>query len=392
MSGGPRTRAEEWGARSTIAGLGARLPLPEVARTDRDRVVAGVCSGIAETLGVDVTLVRLVFVLLTLASGSGIVLYFGLWLLLPAPGARPKSGGARAAGLALIAGGALLAMRGLGLADSLLWPGALVAAGAVLVWRRADVAHPGRQMAVGASMLIAGAALFLQVSPFASVNGRPVAPGAVAIVLVAVVGPWLWRLARERDSERLQRIRTEERAEVAARIHDSVLQTLALIQRHAEDPRRVGALARQQERELRGSLYGDRAHPEGKSLVLALEREASEVEDRHGVRIEVVGAGDWPLDAQLEALVLAAREAMTNAAKFSGVPEISVYAEAVDDRVSVFVRDRGAGFDRESVPPDRRGLAESIEGRMTRHGGSATVTTAPGAGTEVELTMPGSTA
>jgi len=372
-----------------LGGLAARLQL-DFARVDDDRVVAGVCSGIAAALGVDATLVRLVFALLAVAGGSGIVLYLALWLLLPHAGEAAPGGVRRVTGLALVVGGGILALRGLGLADSLLWPAALVAGGAALVLRRQGARHPGRNMALGLALVAAGSITFLQVSPFSSFGGRPLAPGAVAVVLGAVVGPWLWRLVRERDAERLERIRADERAEMAARVHDSVLQTLALIQRHADDARQVGALARQQERELRTSLYGNQARRAGGTLVDALEQAAAEVEERHGVRVEVVSAGDRALDDRLDALVLAAREAMTNAAKFSGEQEVFVYAEALDDRVSVFVRDRGAGFDRGSVPPDRRGLAESIEGRMTRHGGSASVTSAPGAGTEVELTLPGS--
>src|SRR5438093_2023096 len=363
-----------------LGGLAARLQL-DLNRSDDDRVVAGVCSGIAAALGVDPTLVRLVFALLAVASGSGIVLYFALWFLLPKAGEEPSAGMARAGGLALVVVGGILALRGLGLADSLLWPAALVAGGAALVLRRQGARHPGRNMALGLALVAAGSITFLQVSPFSSFGGRPLAPGAVAVVLGAVVGPWLWRLVRERDSERLERIRADERAEVAARVHDSVLQTLALIQRHADDGRQVGALARQQERELRSSLYADPTRRAGGTLVDALERTAAEVEERHGVRVEVVSAGDRVLDGGLDALVLAAREAMTNAAKFSGEAEISVYAESLDDRVSVFVRDRGVGFERAAVPPDRRGVAESIEGRMSRHGGSGTVTSAPGSGT-----------
>jgi len=213
------------------------------------------------------------------------------------------------------------------------------------------------------------------------------APGAVLGGLLLVVGPGLWQLARERDAERTARIRSDERAEVAARVHDSVLQTLAMIQRHAEEPRQVASLARRQERELRGWLYGAGPTP-GDSLVGALAVAAAEIEELHGVRIEFASGGDCPLTDEVNAVVLAAREAMANAAKFSGSDEISVYAEADDDRASVFIRDRGAGFDRSAVPPDRRGLAESIEGRMARVGGTATIVSAPGSGTEVELTLP----
>jgi signal transduction histidine kinase len=168
-----------------------------------------------------------------------------------------------------------------------------------------------------------------------------------------------------------------------------VLQTLALIQRHAQEPRRVAAIARRQERELRGWLYADRPlGDEHASLVAALSDAAADVEELHGLRVELASAGDCPLDEAVGALVLAAREAMTNAAKFAGVDEIDVYLDVSDEAVSVFVRDRGRGFDRSEVPPGRRGLAESIEGRLARAGGRATVVTAPGAGTEVELRLP----
>jgi signal transduction histidine kinase len=176
---------------------------------------------------------------------------------------------------------------------------------------------------------------------------------------------------------------------MAARVHDSVLQTLALIQRHAHDPRQVASLARRQERELRGWLYGDQPlGDDTASLVAALEAAAGDVEELHGVRVELASAGDCPVDPSVGALVLAAREAMTNAAKFAGVEKIDVYIEVTDDAVSVFVRDRGAGFDRGAVPADRKGVAESIEGRMERARGRASVITSPGDGTEVELHLP----
>jgi signal transduction histidine kinase len=176
---------------------------------------------------------------------------------------------------------------------------------------------------------------------------------------------------------------------MAARVHDSVLQTLALIQRHAHDPRRVASLARRQERELRGWLYADQPlGDETASLAAALSAAAGDVEELHGVRVELASAGDCAVDASVQALVLAAREAMTNAAKFAGVEELDVYLEVTGAAVSVFVRDRGAGFDRDAVPADRKGLAESIEGRMERAGGRATIFTAPGGGTEIELHLP----
>src|SRR5581483_5781005 len=316
--------------------LGARLPLPQVARSGGDRIVAGVAGGIGAALGADATLVRLVFAILALAGGSGIAIYLGAWLLMGSPerpGVAPAPG-ARMLGLAFTVFGAVLAIRGLGVPDRLLWPAAAAAAGAAIIWRRGDSRWP---LVLGVALALAGVALLASFGTgVLSFGGTPFAPGAVAIVLLAVVGPWLWRLARERDAERLERIRTEEREEMAARVHDSVLQTLTLIQRHAADARRVGALARRQERELRGWLYGDPARTAGGTLVAAVDRAAADVEQRHEVRVEVVSAGDLALDPALDALVLAAREAMTNAAKFSGAPEISVYVEAAADRVSVF--------------------------------------------------------
>ena len=238
----------------------------------------------------------------------------------------------------------------------------------------------------GLAIVAGGAVLLFQ-------GGRPtatvLAPGAIAGALLLIVGPWLWRLALERDAERAARIRSEERSEVAARVHDSVLQTLALIQRHAQEPRRVAAIARRQERELRGWLYGEQPlGDEAASLVAALSGAAADVEELHGVRVELASAGDCPVDEAGGALVLAAREAMTNAAKFAGVDEIDVYLEVTAEAVSVFVRDRGVGFDRAAVPAGRRGLVESVERRLERAGGRATVTTAPGEGTEVELRLP----
>lgn len=365
------------------------LALARLRRSEQDRVVAGVCSGIAQTLEVDVTLVRLVFGVLALASGSGILLYLGAWLLLPELGQEQRRTAAAVAGSVLLVAGAGAAAAGLGLDNSLVWPAALIVAGAALLSRRRRVAPQGRAIGLegplGIVLVIAGAVLLLDVSgPIYD----DVLPGGAILALLLVVGPWVWRLARERAAERAQRIRTQERAELAARVHDSVLQTLALIQRESGDPRRVATLARRQERELRSWLYRDPGRFDGASLVTAIEAAATEIEELHGVRVEVASSGDLPLDDHLSALVLGAREAMANAAKFSGADEVSVYAEAGGAGATVFVRDRGVGFDRAAVPADRRGLVESIEGRLARHGGTAKVTSTIGAGTEVELIMP----
>jgi signal transduction histidine kinase len=287
-----------------------------------------------------------------------------------------------AGALALFAGSLLLGA--LGLSDRSVLGIALVAAGLALAWRQGGSFRPDAPLSYGGIALAAAGAVVLLSGGGTSTN--LLAPGAVVGALLLIAGPWVWRLALDRDAERTARIRSDERSDVAARVHDSVLQTLALIQRHANEPRQVASLARRQERELRGWLYSDQPiGDENASLVAALSAAAGDVEELHGVRVEIASAGDCPVDGAVGAVVLAAREAMTNAAKFAGVEEIDVYAEVTDDEVSVFVRDRGAGFDRAAVPADRRGLVESIEGRLERAGGRAAVVSTPGEGTEVEL-------
>ncbi len=342
-------------------------------RSEHDRIVAGVCSGLAARLGVDATLVRLVFALLALAGGAGILLYFALWVY--------GDGRRTWAAAALIAAAGAMLLLALGLSWTAVVGATLLFAGFATVVVRGGSLRPGGSLpVVGVTFLLAGAVIFLGTN---GKSGPFIVPGAVVGALVLVVGPWVWQLA----SERAERIRIQERAEVAARIHDSVLQTLALVQRHAGDPDRVAAIARRQERELRRWLYGSGVTAVA-SLVDALADAAADVEELHGVRIEVSSAGDAPLDDAVGQLVLAAREAMTNAAKFSGADEVFAYAETGHDEIVVFVRDAGVGFDHAAVAPDRRGIADSIEGRMQRAGGTAILVTAPGKGTEVELRLP----
>jgi signal transduction histidine kinase len=336
-------------------------------------VIAGVCGGIAARLAVDATLVRLVFAILALAGGAGILVYLALWIYARGRRALP------AAALFAVASGAILFA--LGLSGTALLGATLLVAGLVTVLAAGGSLRPGGSLPrLGIALLIAGAVILLGRR---GASGGFLAPGAVAGALLLVVGPWVWQLTVERT----ERIRLEERAEVAARIHDSVLQTLALIQRHAGDPARVATIARRQERELRSWLYGSGVTGADR-LVAALADAAADVEELHGVPIELASAGDVPLDDRTRQLVLAAREAMTNAAKFSGAAEIAVYAEIGAEEVSVFVRDRGSGFDRATVTPDRRGIAESIEGRLERAGGTATIVSNPESGTEVELRLP----
>ena len=342
-------------------------------RSEHDRVVAGVCGGLAARLGVDATLVRLVFALLALAGGAGILLYFALWVY--------GEGWRTWAAAALIAAAGAMLLLALGLSSTAVLGATLLIAGLATVLIRGGSLRPGGSLPIlGVTLLLAGAVIFLGMN---GKSGPFIVPGAVVGALVLVVGPWIWQLT----SERTERIRIQERAEVAARIHDSVLQTLALVQRHASDPQRVASLARRQERELRRWLYGSGV-AEVALLVDALTDAAADVEELHGVRVEVASAGDAAVDNAVGQLVLAAREAMTNAAKFSGADEVFVYAESGQEGIAVFVRDAGVGFDPAAVPSDRHGIAESIEGRMKRAGGTATVVTARGEGTEVELRLP----
>jgi signal transduction histidine kinase len=201
--------------------------------------------------------------------------------------------------------------------------------------------------------------------------------------LAVVLAPWLHRSRTALNEARAEKVRADARADMAAHLHDSVLQTLALIQRQADDPRSVQQLARRQERELRGWLYADDV-PEA-SLTAALTAAAAEVEDERGVPVEVVMVGDCETSDAVQALVRAAREAMVNAAKHSGADKVDVYAEVTDTLVEVFVRDRGAGFDVDGVADDRHGVRGSILNRMARHGGRASIRSRPGDGTEVRL-------
>jgi len=296
------------------------------------------------------------------------------------------------------------------------WPCFVTAAGLVLVWRNCDdeervflrqiadpviqLGSPSRhrrrvvaiRLVIGLMLLVAGISALVFVRPDTSelrtLGGAVLVMGGVVIVF----GPWWLRLARDLVAERQARARAEDRADMAARVHDSVLQTLAMIQRSADQPQKVVQLVRAQERELRAWLFeGELPGTVGESassLVAGVQEMARDVEDSHGISVDVVTVGDCPLDDKLRAVLAAAREATVNAAKWSGAPAVSLYAEVEPNRVSVFVRDRGKGFDLDAVAEDRRGIADSIHARVLRQGGRAIVRTAPGEGTEVELTMP----
>ncbi|GGU35473.1 ATP-binding protein [Streptomyces lavendofoliae] len=404
-------------------------PLRRLYRSADGRMLGGVARGLAGHLGLPVIWVRLVFLALFIADGLGVLVYAVFWIVVPL-GVGGRSGprsvfattpdgrrrlrkpdkGQVVALVALTIGaiGFVTSVDLGGEANRYVWPTLLVGVGVVLVWRQVDNARRaswtepgGRKRLFQLVRGLAGVALVgMGLTVFMVVRGSAAQLGTALTAAIAVLagmallaGPWLVRMSQDLSEERTMRIRAQERAEVAAHVHDSVLHTLTLIQRHAEDPGEVRRLARAQERELRNWLYrpegtGKEEGQEPDTLAEAVKRTAAEVEDAHGVPLEVVVVGDCPLDEGLAAQMQAAREAMVNAAKYGGGGgAVQVYAEVEGRTVFVSVRDRGPGFDLDSVPADRMGVRESIIGRMQRNGGTARLRSVPGDGTEVELEM-----
>ena len=400
-----------------------------IVRTD-DRIVGGVAAAIAHRIHLPRVLVRTVLVL-SAVSGFGLTFYLLAWILIPdadAPSSLARRLGPSdwvdLAAIGAIAAGIdqLFANAGVGLPIRLLLPLAVAVVGLVVVlsapgwldtgsgeplvalpsWvppgvaAAIDVFGSRRGVLVRAAfglVLVLGGivVLFSSRQSWNALRAGLVAVVVIGSGLVMVVGPWLWRLGTELVSERRERIRSDERAEVAAHLHDSVLQTLAMVQRRADQPREVVRLARKQERELRTWLLsGQRAESDAAagSLGTAVAALGAELEEINGVPVEVVQVRDCDLDDGLSALLLATREAISNAQRHSGADHVSVYCEVGAAEVAVYVRDRGRGFDRSRIAADRRGISESIEGRAARHGGRATVRSTLGEGTEVELIMP----
>lgn len=403
-----------------------------------DRVIAGVCSGLAHHLGWPVKNVRLAMVVAAFAGGAGLAFYAWLWVLVPtadegarraarrpaspiAPAVNGESGprpapwftgsgvnGRFRYGKELLLGAGLLSVAGILIAKQFgadvplgtLIPAAAILGGAAIAWMqldenrraglvdktKADQAGGWVRLAAGLALVVAGVLVMVSGSgsweqTWLALLASVAVLGGVALVLL----PWGLKFWKDLEAERAGRVRETERAEIAAHLHDSVLQTLALIQRRAGSEQDVVRLARAQERELRGWLYRDQAADAG-HLAERIKSAAAEVEDAHGHVVDVVSVGDAVMTERHEALVQAAREAMLNAARHGGGP-VSVYLESSDKGSEVFVKDRGPGFDPEAVSPDRLGVRESIIGRMKRHGGTAVITSGPD-GTEVRLKLP----
>lgn len=407
-------------------------PPRKLYRSSDGRWLGGVARGLAGHLGLPVIWVRLAFVGLFMANGLGALLYAAFWFFVPlgvggVGGHKPSLVGTEASAdgrrrlvarkpdkgqivaLLLMVVVSMVFVGSVNLtsaAKAYLLPAVLVAAGVALVWRQADNARRARWVEVGSrrrtlTLLRAGVGVLLVtagVSVIFVLQGSAAHLGAVLQAALAVLvgitllaGPYLVRMTQDLSEERLMRIRAQERAEVAAHVHDSVLHTLTLIQRNADNAGEVRRLARAQERDLRTWLYkpegtGKDEEEEPDTVAEAVRRNAAEVEDKHGVPIEVVVVGDCPLDDRTGAQMQAAREAMVNAAKYGGEGgAVQVYAEVEGRTVFVSVRDRGPGFDLDSIPADRMGVRESIIGRMERNGGTARLRAVPGGGTEVEL-------
>ncbi|WP_459984625.1 ATP-binding protein [Nocardioides sp. AN3] len=414
-------------------GASAARPIRRAVRDTESPILGGVAAGLARHLGLPVLWVRAAFVLTAFLHGLGGCLYLGLWLMLPAdpgferstPGGESATrGGRRPRRIRRLAdAGPAIALAALGLGGVLvveamfgqgfvLIPVVLGVAGVTLLWRQADETQRERwldttgridpaRVVFGSggwasyARVAAGVVLVFVSLGFFALRGGSLSmardltiAGLLGVVgLVVVIGPWIHRLALDLTAERAERVRTQERADVAAHLHDSVLQTLALIQKNSADSQTVARLARAQERDLRAWLYAGESTT-ADTVAAALRAAAAEVEDTHGVAVDVVVVGDRPFSEPTRPVVAAAREAIVNAAKHAQVDRIDVYAEITPDAVEVFVRDRGVGFVLDAVPDDRHGLADSIVDRMTRHGGSADVRSTPGEGTEVRLSLP----
>ncbi|WP_433833748.1 PspC domain-containing protein [Actinoplanes sp. CA-015351] len=388
------------------------------------RIVAGVAAGLARHLGLPVLAVRIALVVLLGFNALGLLLYAAYWAVLPQeargsdeePAPRDLSSLAPFAAIGL----GVVLLQALVFDDQVAttagWMIAVIAVGAGVIWHQSDPSRRGGDADyniastpwlaaivsendrrsfifrfIGGGILVA-VGLIGVVAVYAPDNSIAAVFNGVIFAFVGlagvgvVVAPLLWRTFGQLRAEREGRIREQERAELAAMIHDQVLHTLALIQRNSADIKEVQRLARGQERSLRNWLYKPAASPTER-FAAALEQAAAEVEDTYAITVETVVVGDTQCDERVAALVAAAREALVNAARHAGVQTVSLYAEVEEEELSVFVRDRGAGFELDGVAETRHGVRGSIIGRMQRHGGRAEIRSAPGDGTEVRLML-----
>jgi signal transduction histidine kinase len=374
-------------------------------RRKSDRVVAGVAGGLADVLGVSDAFVRAAFVSLGTVWGLGVFLYLVLWLFtfekVEDLEVEPVSA-QQAFGLGLAFVGLLVLLNAIGW-----WPSegvvlvvTAIAFGVAALTDRTvpgplaalvdpTVERPGRIRTIFGIVLLVGGMAFLanSVGPVAELGPVFLAVGLTGVGLFVAFGPWVRRLTQDLGAERRERVRQEERAGMATHLHDSVLQTLALIQR-TDDPSRMSMLARQQETELRDWLYG-KAPLDGVDLMsTALRDLASRVEHDHQVPVDVVTVGDAMVDERTRAVLAAASEALVNAAKHSGAARLSVFMEVEDEELRVFVTDQGTGFDVGEIPEDRKGIKHSIVERTERVGGTVAIESELGEGTEVGLSLP----
>ena len=374
---------------------GERFYFRRATRDTQDRVVGGVAAGLAAHLGVPVLWVRAAFVrhrrpgrrgrrdvrrtLDGAAHRREVRRERARSRERDPPGARPRRvrrlvDAGPAIALGALGFGVVLLLQGILGAGAWFWPLLIATVGIALLWRQADEAQRERwldstgridpvRMVFGSgswqavARVIAGALLVvLAIGVFALREGQigdvysVMLSAAVGFLgLAIVIGPWIYRLAGDLTAERAERVRTQERADMAAHLHDSVLQTLALIQKHAHDSALVARLARSQERDLRSWLFEGESL-DSDTLAGAMRTVAAEVEDSHGVDVDLVCVGDCPFTEPLRAVVNATREALVNAAKHAGNGKVDVYVEVSPSAVEVFVRDRGVGFDPSDVP------------------------------------------
>jgi len=395
-------------------------------RSSAGRVLAGNCGGLSQATGIDVTILRIGFVLIGLASGIPVLVYALAWLIIPLDGestnifsrAINDRRGIRlviAVVPIVIVTQIVVSALHLGFLGFISWPVFLALGLIILIWRNASDAERvwmnddlvpmlsigsegGRHwklvLRVGAGALLGAGGIVVLILGHPSTAALRSLGGAMLVIaaIVVIFGPWWLSLARDLMAEREARALAEERSQMAAHVHDSVLQTLALIQRSSDDPQQVVRLARSQERELRAWLFEGKApgmiSEDATMLAEGVGLLQRHIEADHGITVQVVLVGDCELTDGLRALLDAAREATVNAAKWSGAPQVSLYAEVEPHAVMLYVRDRGRGFDPGSIPHDRQGIEQSIKARMARYGGAVVIRSSPGEGTDVELSMP----